>query len=160
MESIEHLSIEHNFINKIEDNEETRKDMKQKYHDILRCSEIQNDRHASKKAAILIGIMCDIDDEDITRLLNINIDLLEEVKIDVIHDRIRFPLVNVTRLNTPLLTVTKPRRNKWKRLTYIVNLMRHFYSYYFPYRRTPSLHQSRSWVPCTGNINNTRECSP
>ena len=153
-------SIAYNFIDKIEDNEETRKDMKQKYHDILRCSDIQNDRHASKKAAILIGIMCDIDDEDITRLLNINIDLLEEVKIDVIHDRIRFPLVNVTRLNTPLLTVTKPRRNKWKKLTYMMNLMRHFYSYYFPYRRTPSLHQSRSWVPCTGNINSTRECSP
>ena len=160
MKSIEHLSIEHNFINKIEDNEETRKDMKQKFHDILLCSEMQNDRHASKKAAILIGIMCDIDDEDIIKLLNVNKDLLEEVKIDIIHDRMRFPLVNVERLYTPLVTVTKPKRNKWKRLTYIANLMRHFYSYYFPYRRTPSLHQSRSWVPCTGNINNTRECSP
>ena len=139
MKTIEHMSIEYNFINKIEENEETRKVMKQKYHDILRCSEIQNYRHASKKAAILIGIMCDIDDEDIIRLLNVNKDLLEEVKIDIIHDRIRFPLVNVDRLHTPLVTV-KPKRNKWKRVTYMMNLMRHFYFYYFPYRRTPSLH--------------------
>lgn len=160
MESIEHMSIEYNFINKIEKNLEIRKDMKQKFIDILRCSEIQDERTASKKAAILIGIMCDIDDEDIIQLLNVNKDLLEEVKIDIIHDRIRFPLVNVDRLHTPLVTVTKPERNKWKRVMYMVNLMRHFYSYYFPYRRTPSLHQSRSLVPCTGNINSTRECSP
>lgn len=130
-------SIAYEFIDKIEKNKEKRKDMKQKFNDILRCSEIKNDRLAIKKAAVLIGIMCDIDDEDIMRLLNINVDLLEEVKIDVIHDRIRFPLVNVNRLNTPLVTVTK---KPWKRLAYVMNLIRHYYSYYFPYRQMPSLH--------------------
>lgn len=121
------------FIDEIDDGG-NRKFLMSSYEYILKHSKIKKDKKAKLKAISYIAIMCDVDDEDIIKHLHITPQFLEEVKLDVINDRIQFPL------NPPLLKDESLYVKKRSITQYFINLFRYYYSYYFRYRKMPSVH--------------------
>lgn len=130
------------FFGVIEDDRDNRKCLRRAYMNMIR--NYGNSKNSKLKALTLIGILSDVEDDDITRILKIPYHFLEEVKMDVIHDKLKCPLFADTDVESGTETVSEhcqPQPRKWKRFWYIRYLIQHYYSYFFQYRRMPSVHR-------------------